>query len=129
MTNIFLAILFLILIIAAILKKNKNQMFKVICKADRNNWESLPRSTKIVTTYRLFGLIKTTRVVSDPNKVPGPQKEEICIVTNVSFCNNEKYYTLAGYPYGGYDAKYFVMLNELTEMQSEMAEKSKHVLN
>lgn len=104
--------------------------FKVICKADGDNWVQTTSGTKIITTSRFFGLIKTSRVVPVTSKsVPGPDKEEICIVTDDYISNSEKYYILAGYPYGGYNAKYFVRLDEFTETQKDIAEKSEPILN
>jgi len=103
--------------------------FKVICKANGNDWVKDPPVTKIVTTKRFFGFIKTTSVTTEKEKVPGPHKEEVCIVTDDYIHDSEKYYKLAGYPYGGYNAKYFVRMDEFTETQKEIAEKSEPVFN
>lgn len=102
--------------------------FKVICKANGNDWVTDP-ITNIVTTKSFFGLIKRINITSEKQKVPGPHKEEICIVIDDYIHNSEKYYKLSGYPYGGYNAKYFVRMDEFTETQKEIAEKSEPVLN
>jgi hypothetical protein len=94
--------------------------FKVICKAD-GKWEKCPSKQK----FYFFGLIKITK----NEFVPGPQKEEICIVTETYFNASVKCYILAGYPYGGYNSKYFVRLDEFTETQKEIAEKAIPILS
>jgi hypothetical protein len=103
--------------------------FKVICKAEGNDWRKKFPITKVVTTSKLFGLIKSTKVVSEPDRVPGPHKDEICIVTDSITLPEGIFYQIAGYPCGPYDSKWFVRLDEFTESQKEIAEKSQPVLN
>lgn len=98
--------------------------FKVICKADKGAWERYPTPTKTITTSKLFGLLKETKIISDPKIVNGPTKDEICIVTRDYIYAGELYYVLSGYPYGGYDSKYFIKLDEFTETQKEIAKKT-----
>ena len=101
--------------------------FKVISKA--NGWQKSIADSKIITVYKFFGLIKSKKIVFEKEKVPGPAKEEICIVTDTYMDKETLCYILSGYPYGGYDSKYFVRLDEFTETQKEIAEKSEKVLN
>jgi hypothetical protein len=49
--------------------------FKVICKNDLG-WVPYPVVTRIVTTSKLFGLIKSTKVIADTRATAGPAKEE-----------------------------------------------------
>ena len=99
--------------------------FKVICKvADNRDW-CHDNGAKVVKVKRFFGLISESRVVNSKKYVPGPSKDEICIVNDCY--NNEEgetYYILAGYPYGGYNSKYFVRLDEFTETAKEIAQKA-----
>lgn len=104
--------------------------FKVICKIKNPaDWQRVKPDIKIVNTSKFFGLIKSSKIVSTPDKVPGPDRDEICIVKNEYLSEGEKYYILAGYPYGGYPAKYFIRLDEFKETQKEIAEKSQPALN
>jgi len=103
--------------------------FKAICKTNREDWVKQKPTTKIITTSRLFGLIKTTKVVSEHAKSTGPDKEELCIVTDSYTDSGYLFYNLAGYPYGGYDSRHFIRLDEIQETQKEIAEKSQPVLN
>lgn len=103
-------------------------MFKVICKTS-NNWERTPIVPKLVNTSKFFGLIKSSKIVMEPDKVPGSTMNEICIVTDTYVSNSEDYYKLTGYPYGGYNSKYFIRLDEFTETQKEIAQKSQPILN
>lgn len=98
------------------------ESFKVICKG--TGWERVPRLTKIVTAHKFFGLIKHSRIVDDRMDVPGPVKDEICIVTETYISRGDTYYVLKGYPYGGYDSRYFIRLDEFTENQKQIAEKA-----
>ena len=103
--------------------------FKVICKADGNNWTKKLPITKVVTTSKLFGLIKSMKVVSKPDRVPGPNKDEICIVIDIINFTEGLFYEVAGYPCGPYDSKWFVRLDEFAESQKEIAEKSQPIFN
>jgi hypothetical protein len=102
--------------------------FKVICKIS-GDWIFWPVGTKVITTSKLFGLIKKTSVVEDKKFTTGPNKEEICIVYDTYEAHNEIYYKLKGYPNGGYCSKYFIRLDEFTETQKEIAQKSEPILN
>lgn len=104
--------------------------FKVICKHNHttHSWARNGGVTKIVTTKRFFGLIKNTSVVKDEVIVPGPSKDEICIVYE-TYVDGDTYYKLQGYPYGGYNSKYFIRLDEFTETAKEIAKKSEPQLN
>lgn len=100
--------------------------FKVICKADGKSWV---RDNGLKTTVKssLFGLINRTHISRDKEPVHGPDKEEICIVLDV---REDGYYKLAGYTqYGWYTPEPFIRLDEFTETQKEIAEKSQPVLN
>lgn len=104
--------------------------FKVVCKANGNDWvQNNPSFTKIVTSKRFFGLIKTSSVIPDTKKVPGPTKEEVCIVTDEYTHDSTKWYVLAGYPYGGYNSRYFVRIDEFMETEKEIWKKQEPVLN
>lgn len=103
--------------------------FKVICKADGNDWSKKYPTTKIITNKIFFGLLKNKIVISERERVPGPRKEEVCIVIQEVVEAGGKYYELAGYPYGPYDARYFVRMDEFTETQKEIAETAEPVLN
>ncbi len=100
--------------------------FKVICKAADNSWFR-DNGLKTTVVRRFFGLIKRTTVGRDLEKSFGPSKEEICIVIDVK---EDGYYKLAGYTqYGWYCPEPFVRLDEFTESQKEIAEKSQPVMN
>lgn len=88
-----------------------------------------PIASKVVNYTKLFGLLKFSKVVSEQEVVQGPDKDEICIVVEEYLRKDVKYYRLAGYPYGGYNAKYFIRLDEFTETQKEIAKKSEPVFN
>lgn len=103
--------------------------FKVICKANPEFWKKIPAITRIVSSSKLFGLLKSTKTITEEIKVHGPAKEEICIVTDEYVSSSVKYYVIAGYPYGGYDAKNFVRLDEFTETQKEIAKKHDKIMN
>ena len=105
------------------------EFFKVICKAPSDSWEKVKKVSRIVTTKKFFGLLSSSKVVTDPGKVPGPGKEEICIVTEVIEYPDMTGYVLAGYPYGSYDSRHFIRLDEFTESQKEIAEKAATVFN
>jgi hypothetical protein len=105
------------------------QPFKVICKIENGDWAVTPVRTKIVTTRSWFGLIRSSKIVADTEFTPGPQKNEECIVVNQYPSAGEIYYHLAGYPYGGYDSRYFVRIDEFIETEKEIAEKSQPILN
>lgn len=102
--------------------------FKVICKADGKHWEG-NFGTKIVTIKSFFGLIKNTVVEKDLRGTPGPSKDEICIVYREHETNGVIFYMLEGYPTGAYDSQWFIKLDEFTETQKEIAEKSEQILN
>lgn len=89
--------------------------FKVICKAS-NGWGETPTPTKTIVVKKFFGLIKETRIVSDPKRIPGPVKDEICIVTEEYEEYQNTWYTLAGYPFGRYDSRRFIKLDEFEDM-------------
>ena len=100
--------------------------FKVICKAQSDQW-IIDRGMKVSVVKRFFGLIKKTVVGRSVEKTYGPSKEEICLVIDV---NEWGYYKLAGYTqYGWYCPEPFVRLDEFTESQKEIAEKSEFALN
>lgn len=103
--------------------------FKVICKAEKSGWQKYPIPQKTIVTTNFFGFNKRYKIVSDPQPMYGPAKEEICIVTSDYIFDKELYYKLEGYPHGGYNSKYFIRLDELMETQKEIAEKSQPVLN
>ena len=103
--------------------------FKVICKGNADSWFRKYPTSKVVTTSKLFGLFKSTKVVSDREKEWGPSKDEICIVTEEIIDGGELYYVLAGYPNGSYDSKLFIRLDEFTETQKEIAEKVEYSTN
>ena len=106
--------------------------FKVICKKPNNTaWVYNKGQTKIVYKTSFFGLIKKPVVVSIEKENLGPSNDEICLVTDKEICNNNTYYTLAGYPYGTYNSKYFIPLDEFEEKESvsEIARNAKPVLN
>lgn len=103
--------------------------FKVICKADRCGWQTIPVPTKIIVVKKLFGLIKNECIVPDPKFNGGPDKDEICIVYEEYNSSGRHYYKLKGYPQSGYDSRFFVRLDEFTETQKEIAEKSQPILN
>lgn len=91
--------------------------FKVICKAESHGWVKKHPVTNLVTVKKFFGLIKTTKAITENPSVPGPCKDEICIVTAVDTSGGCTHYALSGYPYGTYDSKYFIRLDEFTETQ------------
>lgn len=100
--------------------------FKVICKADGNSWFR-DNGLKTTVKKRFFGLFKSTHIGHDKEKACGPSKEEICIVIDV---RDDGYYKLAGYTqHGWYTPEPFIRLDEFTESQKEIAEKSQPVLN
>lgn len=100
--------------------------FKVICKNDGDNW-FVDKGMKTTVTKRFFGLIKRTSIGKDVEKAYGPSKGEICIVLDV---REDGYYKLAGYTqYGWYTHEPFIRLDEFTETQKEIAEKSQPVFN
>lgn len=103
-----------------------NTSFKAVCKTNGDKWANKKPRTEIVVTKRFFGLVKSTELKATRDKVPGPCKDEIVIVTNVYTDKDGTFYTLAGYPFGGYDSRYFIRLDEL---QKEIAEKSTQILN
>mgnify|MGYP000932968016 FL=1 len=103
--------------------------FKVICKNDKDNWVKDPVPTKTVVKKYLFGLITSTKIVADNAKANGPSKDEICIVYETYNSNERSYYRLKGYGEAGYITTAFVRLDEFTETQKEIAEKSNPVLN
>lgn len=106
------------------------EKFKVICKADDSiPWETLPRISKVITTSKFFGLLKSSKIVQQQRIIHGPAKDEICIVTGTFTNPNGFYYELAGYPYGGYNAKHFIRLDEFTETQKEIAQKFEEIPN
>lgn len=101
--------------------------FKVICKASGTTWVRDQGIGEKIVTKRFFGLIKTTKIVSCEKPVHGPSKDEICIVIDVK---DTGYYKLAGYTeYGWYTPEPFIRLDEFTEGQKEIAEKTEVVLN
>ena len=105
------------------------ETFKVVCKAERSCWGVIPCPTKIVYEKKLFGLIKKPIVVANPQMVCGPGREEICVVYKTYQRQGLSFYILAGYGEDGYCTKHFIRLDELTETQKEIEEKSQSVLN
>lgn len=104
--------------------------FKVICKkSDQTSWVQTPIGTKVVTTKRLFGLITKTSIEQDKKFMPGPRYDEVCIVHDHHTTGGVLYYDLLGYPYGGYDAKHFIRLDEFTETAAGLAKRSVPQLN
>src|SRR5689334_5954892 len=95
--------------------------FKVVCK-NNGTWIKIKGKVKSC----LWGLIKWNK----GKPVHGPSKEEICIVNSSYIADdNDTYYNLSGYPYGGYNSKHFIPLDEIEETQKEIAKKSQPVLN
>ena len=104
--------------------------FKVICKANGDNWTPLKKPFRIIEISKLFGLIKQSRLEIDENaKSNGPTKEEICIVTNIVHQGDLTVYRIKGYGWLLYDSKWFIRLDEITETQKEIAEKAMPILN
>jgi len=102
------------------------QSFKVICKNSADNWVR-DNGMKTIVTKSFFGLVKKTSIGRDTEKAFGPSKEEICIVIDV---RHNGHYKLAGYTaYGWYTPELFIRLDEFTESQKEIAEKSQPVFN
>src|SRR5690348_5703664 len=100
--------------------------FKIICKAEYDTWYR-DNGLQMKVKKSFFGLVKTTSLERDKEKVHGPSKEEICIVIDV---RNDGYYKLAGYTqYGWYTPEPFIRLDEFTETQKEIAEKSQPIFN
>ena len=101
--------------------------FKVICKADGKSWMR-DNGMKATVTKKFFGLIRSTIIGKDLEKVHGPSKDEICIVVNVR--TDDGYYKLAGYTqFGWYTPLPFIRLDEFTETQKEIAKKADLVSN
>lgn len=88
--------------------------FKVICKIPKGYGWVIYQSKVNVKKY-LFGLFSKTYIVPDDKRVGGPVKDEICIATKEYESAGEKYYNLAGYPVGGFEAKYFIKLDEFED--------------
>lgn len=102
--------------------------FKVICKSSNDTKWHHKKGPELVTKT-FFGFFSQTRVEDKIKIVDGPSKDEICIVTDSYISKGETYYILAGYPYGGYNSKYFVRLDEFTETAKDIAHKAERSVN
>lgn len=99
--------------------------FKVISKSATRSWVKVEPMQALKTTSSFFGLIKKTKLISENERVPGPAKDEVCLVTEVITSPYGTCYILAGYPFGPYLSKYFIRLDEMEETLKEIAIKAK----